>query len=89
MGSAGLVQQLYESFMTGMIIAAPPMLAAVVIGVLLAVIQAATQIQDQSLPQLVKILVILLVLIVGGVPMTTPLFEYSRNLFASFHTMTR
>ena len=89
MGSSGLVQQLYESFMTGMIIAAPPMIAAVVVGVLLAIIQAATQIQDQSLPQLVKILVILLVLIIGGVPMTAPLFEYSRTLFASFHTMTR
>jgi type III secretion protein S len=89
MGSSGLVQQLYDGFTTGMIIAAPPMLAAVVVGVLLAIIQAATQIQDQSLPQLVKILVILLVLIIGGVPMTSPLFEYSRNIFASFHTMTR
>jgi type III secretion protein S len=89
MGSAGLVQQLYESFMAGMIIAAPPMIAAVAVGLLLAILQAATQIQDQSLPQLVKILVILGVLIVGGVPMSTPLFDYSRTLFASFHTMTR
>lgn len=89
MGSSGLVQQLYESFMTGMIIAAPPMIAAVVVGLILAILQAATQIQDQSLPQLVKIIVILVVLIVGGVPMSTPLFDYPRSLFASFHTMTR
>ncbi|MCC5979120.1 MAG: flagellar biosynthetic protein FliQ [Salinarimonas sp.] len=89
MGSSGLVEQIYDSFLTGLIIVAPPMIAAMVVGVLLAILMAATQIQDQTLPQLVKIIVILAVLIVGGVPMSAPLFEYSRTLFASFHTMTR
>lgn len=89
MGSSGLVQQIYESFMAGLVIAAPPMIAAVIVGVVLAILLAAMQIQDQTLPQLVKIIVILGVLMIGGVPMSAPLFEYSRTLFASFHTMTR
>ncbi|MGY6646322.1 MAG: flagellar biosynthetic protein FliQ [Salinarimonas sp.] len=89
MGSSGLVEQIYDSFLTGLIIVAPPMIAAMVVGVLLAILMAATQIQDQTLPQLVKIIVILAVLMIGGVPMSAPLFEYSRTLFASFHTMTR
>jgi type III secretion protein S len=60
-----------------------------VVGILLAIIQAATQIQDQSLPALVKIIVILAVVIFFGVPLSNPLFEHTRMIFASFHTMTR
>lgn len=89
MNTTGLLQELYTAFQAGMLIAAPPMIAAAVVGVLLAIIQAATQIQDQSLPQLVKIIVILVVLIAFGVPLSGPLFEHARMLFASFHVMTR
>jgi type III secretion protein S len=89
MGSPGIVNQLYSLFMAGLILAAPPIFAAMVVGILLAIIQAATQIQDQSLPQLVKVIVISGVLIVLGVPLSIPLFEGTRALFASFHTMTR
>ena len=46
MNSNGLLQELYTAFMAGMLIAAPPMIAAAVVGVLLAIIQAAVQIQD-------------------------------------------
>lgn len=89
MNANGLLQELYTAFMAGMLIAAPPMIAAAVVGVLLAIIQAAVQIQDQSLPQLVKIIVILVVLVAFGVPLSTPLFEHTRQLFAAFHVMTR
>jgi type III secretion protein S len=89
MGSQGIVQELYTAFMAGMVLSAPPVVAAVVIGLLLAIIQAATQIQDQSLPQLIKIVVIALVVIFFGVPLSNPLFEHTRTLFASFHNMTR
>ena len=89
MNQSGLLEQLYRAFEAGMLIAAPPMIAAAVIGVVLAIVQAAVQIQDQSLPQLVKIIVILVVLIAFGVPLSTPLFEQTRMLFASFYLMTR
>ena len=79
MGSSGLVEQIYASFLTGLIIVAPPMIAAMVVGVVLAILMAATQIQDQTLPQLVKIIVILAVLMIGGVPMSAPLFDYSTD----------
>lgn len=88
MGS-GVINELYNMFVAGLVISAPPMIAAVAIGLLLAILQAATQIQDQSLPQLVKIMVILVVVIVLGVPLSSPLFEHTRRIFASFHVMTR
>jgi type III secretion protein S len=89
LGSQGIVQELYTAFMAGMVLSAPPVLAAVVIGIFLAIIQAATQIQDQSLPQLVKIVVIALVVIFFGVPLSNPLFEFTRSIFTTFPTMTR
>lgn len=84
-----IVQQLYTNFMAALVLSGPPLVAAMIIGVLLAVIQAATQIQDQSLPQLVKVIVIAAVVIFFGVPMSVPLFENARSTFASFHNMTR
>jgi type III secretion protein S len=88
-GSPGLIQELYVGFMAGLILCAPPVIAAVVVGLLLAIIQAATQIQDQSLPQLVKIVVILGVVIAFGIPLSSPLFEHTKTIFGSFHAMTR
>jgi type III secretion protein S len=88
MGS-GVLNELYSMFLAGLIIAGPPMIAAVVIGLLLTILQTAMQIQDQSLPQLVKVIVILVVVIVLGVPLSYPLLENTRRIFASFHAMTR
>ena len=87
--SSTVIQELYTLFMAGLIITGPPMAAAVGLGLLLAIIQSATQIQDQSLPQLVKIVVILGVVMVMGVPLSSPLFQSTLRIFASFHSMTR
>ena len=51
---------------TVLLLSAPALLAAIVIGFGIGLLQALTQIQDQSLPQAVKVIVIMLVLIVGG-----------------------
>ena len=52
-----------------------------VVGVLVAVFQAVTQIHDQTLGFVLKLLVTVLVLFVGGNWMLHTLVEYSRYLF--------
>lgn len=44
------------------VLSAPPLLAATLFGVLVALIQAVTQVQDQTLPYVVKVLTIAVVL---------------------------
>lgn len=84
-----LGQEIYENFRAGALIVAVPMAVAIAIGLFLAIFQAATQIQDQTLPQLVKVGVIFIVLAGFGYPLSIPLIDHTRVLFSSFHLMTR
>ena len=59
----------------------PILLLCMVVGVLVAVFQAVTQIHDQTLGFVLKLLVTVLVLFVGGSWMLRTLVEYSQYLF--------
>ena len=59
----------------------PIMLAAMVIGIIIAVFQAATQINEQNMVLVPKIVVVFLGLIVLGSWMISQVTEYARELF--------
>jgi type III secretion protein S len=71
------------------IIALPPLLVAMVIGLTVAILQAATQIQDQTLPLTVKVISVGLTLALFGTLLTRPLFEHSSRIFEDFSSITR
>ena len=81
---ATLVTQLYFILYTASILAAIPLFAATLFGLIIAILQAVTQIQDQSLPQTVKIAVIALILLFSGATITAPFFERSKLIFNEF-----
>ena len=60
----------------------PVLSAALIIGLVVAIFQATTLIQEQTLTFLPKLLVILLVLALIGGWMFTTLAEYTRTLFS-------
>ena len=60
----------------------PVLSAALIIGLVVAIFQATTSIQEQTLTFLTKLLVILLVLALIGGWMFTTLAEYTRTLFS-------
>ncbi|MDD6807462.1 MAG: flagellar biosynthesis protein FliQ [Oscillospiraceae bacterium] len=65
----------------------PVLLGSMVIGLVIAVFQAATQIHEQTLTFVPKLIVIILVLIILGPWMAkeiTELFEYLFNLMTNF-----
>jgi flagellar biosynthetic protein FliQ len=72
-----------------LIIAAPLLLSALVIGLVVAILQATTSIQEQTLTFVPKILAILLVLAFLGGWMFTSLREYTIELFRRIPEMTR
>lgn len=74
------------ALMTGAILqivtlAAPILLTALAVGLLISILQATTSIQEQTLTFVPKIAAILLVLSLLGGWMFTSLAEYTRNLF--------
>lgn len=61
---------------------APVLLLSMLVGILVAIFQAVTQIHEQSLAFILKLIVVVLVLLVAGGWMLETLLDFSRNLFA-------
>ena len=61
---------------------APMLLLSMLVGVLLAIFQAVTQIHEQTLSFIFKLTVVVIVLLVGGGLMMETLLDYARSLFA-------
>lgn len=84
-----LVGQLQAMMRIVLYVSLPPLLAAVVVGVATGVLQAVTQIQDQSLPLTFKLLAIIAVLFLAGGSLSVPLLQQAQAIFDGFSVMTR
>jgi type III secretion protein S len=67
----------------------PPLIGAVVVGLIVGILQAVTQVQDQSLPVVFKLLVVMVAITLGGPLLVTPLVQQSVQLFDTFPQLTR
>ena len=62
-------------------ISAPVLLLSLIVGVAVAILQAVTQIHEQSIAFVVKLIVLVLILIVGGKWMLHMLQEFTLQMF--------
>lgn len=60
---------------------APMLLLSMLVGILVAIFQAVTQIHEQSLSFILKLIVVVLILLIGGGWMLETLQDYTRFLF--------
>ncbi|MCL2266585.1 MAG: flagellar biosynthesis protein FliQ [Treponema sp.] len=72
-----------------LIMAAPLLLSALVVGLIVAILQAATSIQEQTLTFVPKLIVILVMLAIFGGLMFTSLGNYTTQLFSRIPEMAR
>lgn len=79
-----LINQLYSILFAVALLSGPPLILATVVGLIVSVLQAITQIQDQTLSQTVKIASITLVLLFIGGILSAPLFQASDLIFTEF-----
>lgn len=70
-----------QSIFTIILISAPMLLIALAVGLLVSIFQAMTQIQEQTLAFIPKILAVFISLVVFGPWMLTLLLDYTRDLF--------
>ncbi len=66
-----------------LVVSAPPLLAALVIGLVVSIFQAATQINEMTLSFIPKLVGMFVVLIVTGPWMVGMMVDYIRRLFGS------
>lgn len=72
-----------------LIASAPPVLLSLVVGLLIAVFQAATQIQEQTLSFAPKVIIVFGILALGGSWMGSQLLRFTFQLFDRFPAMIR
>lgn len=67
-------------------VSGPMLLLSMLVGVLLAIFQAVTQIHEQTLSFIFKVTVVILVLLTAGGWMMDTLLDYARSLFEVMRT---
>lgn len=87
MGNADAVSLTVEALWLVLLLSAPPIIAASVVGLLTAVIQAATQLQEQTLQYTLKFFAIVLTLFMTAALVAGSLLTYTRNIFTNFPGM--
>lgn len=76
-----------EALMLGILLGAPLLLTALIVGVLVGVFQAATQINEMTLSFIPKLLAMAAVAVIAGPWMLRLLTEYTRRLVESIPAM--
>jgi flagellar biosynthetic protein FliQ len=76
-----------EALTVTTLLAAPLLLVALVTGVLVGILQAATQINEMTLSFIPKMLALMLTLVITGPWMLQLITSYTRTLFTSIPTL--
>lgn len=84
-----LLVHVNKALMTILITSAPVLLAAVIIGVAVGLLQALTQIHDQTLPQAVKLIVTLVLLMLLGPLFAQGIADQTSTILDEFPILTR
>lgn len=79
-----ILQASRQAILLTVLISAPPILAALVVGLALATVQALTQIQEQTVQVAAKIVAVFAMLLVFGPRMARLLNRFARVVFEGF-----
>ncbi|UPK34200.1 EscS/YscS/HrcS family type III secretion system export apparatus protein [Bradyrhizobium sp. 186] len=88
MDEATILPYMSRSLVLFMTWVLPPLIAAAVAETVIGIIQAATQIQDQTLPLTVKLLVIVGIIALFSPVLSAPLIEQAKQIFTDFPALT-
>lgn len=84
MGNVQIVQLAYNGLLLILILSAPPILISMFFGILVAIFQAATQIQEQTLSFTVKLVAVTLTLMFMGPWLGQMIMSFAMNIFTNF-----
>jgi type III secretion protein S len=84
MFTSQIVALAYQGLLLILILSAPPVLISMFLGTIVAIFQAATQIQEQTLPFVVKLVAVTLTLIFMGSWLGSQIMGFATNIFVNF-----
>ena len=77
----------FQAMRVAFMLAAPPLLASLVTGLLISILQASTQINEMTLTFIPKVIVVALTVMIAGSWMLGTLVDYVRTLFSNLPNM--
>ena len=75
----------YESLLLILIISGPPIVFASIIGIFVAIFQAATQIQEQTLAFAIKLVAVFATILLMGGWLGSLIFQFANQIFQNFY----
>ena len=83
-----VVQLAYQGMLLILILSAPPILISMFFGLLVAIFQAATQIQEQTLSFTVKLIAVIVTLLLLGGWLGGQILQFANTIFQNFPKWT-
>jgi type III secretion protein S len=83
------VQLIREALWLVLVLSAPPIVAASIVGLLVSFLQAATQLQEQTLSYTLKFLSVCLALFLSAALIGSSIYQFADRLFGSFPLLVR
>jgi len=87
--SFDIVRLTQDALWLMLVLSGPPIIVASLAGLLIAFIQAATQLQEQTLAFTIKLVAVVITLFLMAGLMGETLFQFSERIFDGFPTMLR
>ena len=84
MFAAEVYQLAYQALLLILILSGPPILISTVLGLMVAVFQVATQIQEQTLSFMIKLFAVMLTLLFMGGWLGSQIYQFANNIFTNF-----
>jgi flagellar biosynthetic protein FliQ len=82
MDSDTAMHLLSETFLTAAKVSAPILLATLLVGVVVSIVQVATQVQEMTLTFIPKLIAVVMVFLMAGAWMMAVVVEFAKHLFA-------
>jgi flagellar biosynthesis protein FliQ len=76
-----------QTLFLALILTGPPVLVALIVGLTISIVQATTQIQEQTLTFVPKLIAVVMTLAISGAWMLTQLSTFATSLLESFPKM--
>lgn len=85
MYSAEIYQLAYQALLLILILSGPPILISMLFGLTVAIFQAATQIQEQTLSFTIKLVAVIMTLMFMGGFLSAQIMGFAHTIFTNFH----
>lgn len=89
MPGTDIIQLTKEALWLVLLLSAPPILAASIVGLLVAFVQAATQLQEQSLQYVAKFFAIVITIFITASMLGGGLYQFGDRVFTDFSGLVR